>query len=501
MASAIKKFPSGVQARRQKALPIVFVLLLFAMFMQSRIDPMAREMRQEEDLFITATGSLNNEFMLLPLLGFREAAAGLLWVRCDEFFHSGDYDAILPLVRLITWLDPHADNVFITGAWHLAYNFTDSSERSDRRYIIPAHELLKEGIRKNPRIPDISFELGWQNYDKTKDFSAAIAAFQKSINTIPWKGSDDYPYGAPLKTHHILAHAYTKLGRIPDAMMEWKRALQRSTEQLEKDPKSFTFKSMHSAEERNLAMLAQRFADRYTATGHSPTNPTPYPAVLIPPPGTDKTPRPWNMSFRPIVLSVRKNVLKMAGRINMADGARVDIRLTDWEYDLKEKERRKNISTKMLERFDVDSATTIMQESISVRKNKYEREIDMSKDTKMYSFKNKSKLYRVVVSFNPRATSPHVQDRHGYSGEGLIDRPEVIEYDRRPEFMGTKLIDGQGGEGPVWDGKTIPDEKNIKDEKYGQPNRMLKVTLKLSEQQIFGLKPISAKDIVPNEAP
>ena len=70
-------------------------------------------------------GGLNNEFLLLPLLGFREAAAGLLWVRCDEFFHSGDYDAILPLVRLITWLDPHADNVYVTGAWHLDYNFTD----------------------------------------------------------------------------------------------------------------------------------------------------------------------------------------------------------------------------------------------------------------------------------------------------------------------------------------------------------------------------------------
>lgn len=493
MAKAIKKLPKEVESRKQKALPIALVLLVFAMFMQSRIDPMAKEIQQGEDQYITATGSLNNEFMLLPLLGFREAAAGLLWVRCDEFFHSGDYDAILPLVRLITWLDPHADNVFITGAWHLAYNFTDSSERSDRRYIIPAHELLKEGIKMNPRIPDIAFELGWQNYDKTKDYSAAVAAFQKAINTKPWAGSDDFPYGAPLKTHHILAHTYAKLGRLPDAIEEWKRALKRSTEQLEKDPKSFTFKSMHSAEERNLAMLSQRYHDRYTTTGHSATNPTPYAGVLIPPPGPDKTPRPWNMNFRPIVLGVRKNILKVAGRINIADGARVDVRLTDWDYDKSEAERKKNISTKMLERFEVDPNTTIMQESISIRKNKFEREIDMSKDPKMYSFA--SQYYKVVISFNPRATSPHVQDRHGYSGEGLMDKPEVIEYDRRPEFMGTKMIEGQGGEGPVWDGKTTPFTT------YGQPNRLLKVTLKISRQQVFGLQSITAKDIVPNDAP
>src|SRR5579871_3341789 len=186
MAQVTKRYSAEVMRRRTFLLPTAVVLLGMAAFLQSKIDPDAKQFHQgEQNVALSSTG-LNNEFLLLPLLGFREAAAGLLWVRCDEFFHSGDYDAILPLVRVITILDPHAENVYVTGAWHLAYNFTDASERSDRRYISPSQALLDEGIKNNPTIPDIKFEKGWQNYDKIKDFAAAEAAFKWAI---------DGPYG------------------------------------------------------------------------------------------------------------------------------------------------------------------------------------------------------------------------------------------------------------------------------------------------------------------
>jgi hypothetical protein len=64
------------------------------------------------------------EYSLAALSGFRQVIAGLLWVRSDAFFHSGNYDAILPMIRLITWLDPNWLDVYATGAWHLMYNFT-----------------------------------------------------------------------------------------------------------------------------------------------------------------------------------------------------------------------------------------------------------------------------------------------------------------------------------------------------------------------------------------
>src|SRR5580658_5111043 len=211
MQKAIKKMPDSVQKRRVPMLGAAAVLLVGVAYMQGVIDPTAQKIHHAEVNLTTVSGGLNNEFMLLPLLGFREAAAGLLWVRCDEFFHSGDYDAILPLVRIITLLDPHAENVYVTGAWHLSYNFTDANERSDRRYIAPSEALLDEGIANNPEIPDVKFEKAWQNYDKIKNFTEAEAALKSCIagpdgNEKGRKDTDDYPYACPRKTWHLLAH-------------------------------------------------------------------------------------------------------------------------------------------------------------------------------------------------------------------------------------------------------------------------------------------------------
>jgi hypothetical protein len=82
--------------------------------------------------------------------GFRQVISGLLWVRADSFFHQGNYDAILPLIRIITWLDPNFLDVYSTGAWHIMYNFTDEQQRSDRRYIPLGLALLDEGLPATP---------------------------------------------------------------------------------------------------------------------------------------------------------------------------------------------------------------------------------------------------------------------------------------------------------------------------------------------------------------
>src|SRR5438105_3552835 len=73
------------------------------------------------------------------LLGFREVAASLLWVKTDDYFHRGEYEPILRLVRVITTIDPHQIDVYTTGAWHMSYNFMD------KRLIKTGLEFLAQG--------------------------------------------------------------------------------------------------------------------------------------------------------------------------------------------------------------------------------------------------------------------------------------------------------------------------------------------------------------------
>src|SRR5437016_1356376 len=129
---------------------LLIPLLIGVVAIQASIDPKAAELHKGEES--GAFRGLSNEFILGPMLGLQQAVAGALWVRADEFFHEGDYDAILPIVRMVTWLDPHQLDVYITGTWHLSYNFTDSNERSDRLYIPASQKLQEEGCENNPTL-------------------------------------------------------------------------------------------------------------------------------------------------------------------------------------------------------------------------------------------------------------------------------------------------------------------------------------------------------------
>ncbi|MFN7019275.1 MAG: hypothetical protein ACK4RG_08415, partial [Fimbriimonadales bacterium] len=142
------------------------VLLLIQAALQARIFPLW--VRNYAPKQATPIG-LAPEQLLVAVAGFREFLAAILWVRADGFFDSGNYDAVLPMLRLVTWLDPHNIDVYSTGAWHMGYNFTDESQRSDRRYIPMALKFLEEGIQNNPAVWDLYFEMGWMYYHKIQD--------------------------------------------------------------------------------------------------------------------------------------------------------------------------------------------------------------------------------------------------------------------------------------------------------------------------------------------
>ena len=444
--------------------------------LQVSIDPKVAEIHKGEH---TALAGISNEFILGPMLGLQQAVAGALWVRADEFFHEGDYDAILPMVRMVTWLDPHQIDVYITGAWHLAYNFTDSNERSDRRYIPAAQKLLEEGVENNPTVYDIPFELGWENADKIKNYERAEYWFRDAASK---KGTDQQGrtnQPAPMFVWHQLAHTLEREGKIDECLDIWRKALAMSEEKVKqikefKSPEAFQTRNVRDTERHNLMLTLERRFSRYVheinfdidkaqtkyidmKTGEPhPANAylatSPDDGVPIGTPRPPATAKPWETAFDVRPTFTQPKVLDLKGQFNIADGARVTIRLHD--YDWREKQLKEFT-------FDIDQSQTIMQDQHSVRDGRWGRRIDMSKDPKMYSFTRPS--YYLIFEFNPRQTSPFIQDKIGWSGEGMTDKKYL------------------------WVDRSV-----------NPPVRIIRKVYRISRDQVMGRRPITEADVIPN---
>ncbi|MCG9894096.1 MAG: hypothetical protein MH204_01300, partial [Fimbriimonadaceae bacterium] len=158
---------------------------------------------------------LSPDQLLATLFGFRELVAGILWVQADSFFDQGRYDAVLPIIRLVTWLDPRQIDVYATGMWHIGYNFTDEESRSDRRYIPSALALGKEGARNNPQTYELFFETGWLWYHKVDDdYNQAVRWFEQAIERPDMLEA----------RRNLLANAYKRNGQI-DRQYEYMKGL------------------------------------------------------------------------------------------------------------------------------------------------------------------------------------------------------------------------------------------------------------------------------------
>jgi hypothetical protein len=495
-------------------------LLGVSAFFQSQIDPLALDPAVRPKSLSKASNMLGNagvsfEYTLGALSGFRQVIAGLLWVRSDSFFHSGNYDAILPLIRLITWLDPNWLDPYATGAWHLTYNFTDTDQRSDRRYLPAGVALLNEGIANNPEIFDMYKEKGWLYYDKMKDYQKSAAAYEEGMKHNP----DITQVG------HALAHAYERGGDVDKAEAQWEFNMAAHKKVLDDPNASADAKGRanqgYKNSQKNLEIL--RIRKRWR--------------------GKDSS-QPAETDFHFKVVRTKPRVLEISGSWNLVgarsfdiekgiavegpvDGARVDVRLQNAGYTMPNVEEFS---------FEVPDDLTIMQDALSTRggkkatkgtlylaqpkgatsveqpaekagvygyteedgsktlgvpldkalagavpltpfgqqqlvsvaypmpfnsvkpmyasaevpalmaklkadtakiaeltkkgycvatkdsymPGKYKREIDMSKDPKMYGFK--ADKYDLILSFNPRACPDFVKDRYGWHGEGLTDK-------------------------------------------------------------------------------
>ena len=429
--------------QQQRATLLVIALLLFIPvgLLQNTIDPQKPQYQPgAKNAGRAGSSGLPFELALGGLVGFREAIAGLLWVRTDEFFHNGDYDAITPMIRIITWLDPHFIDVYETGAWHMDYNFTDSSQRSDRRYIPLALALEKEGIANNADIPELYSDLAFTHYfRKIGDYPAAREWYVKgqavaeqerkaTENAADGDAKDRAKAAAQSVTtlSHMLAHTNEALGLIPQALQQWQYCItMHQYDMAHKTNEDYPeLSGLHSAE-RGLYEDQMRLKWRARDT---------------------KT--PVDMQFRPQLVRVAPRVFVLKGTMNVignqrttpgfledgqakwgpVDGCRVEIRLNDQGY------KTPVIPSFSLSSLSLDPNTTIMQDSATVRGgaiggSAMGRKIDMSQDKDMYSFT--APKYTVTLWFNPCNPNDcplNVQDRIGWLGEGMTDSdPRVLD--------------------------------------------------------------------------
>ncbi len=419
------------RSNRLVMLAIALFLFLPIALLQSRIDPIYQK-NYAPDKKSLAEGSKNLpvEFALGAFTGFREAIAGMLWVRTDEFFHNGDYAAIMPLIRVITWLDPHQIDVYETGAWHMDYNFTDSQERSDRRYIPLSLALISEGISNNPDEPDLYSDKGFVHYfRKIGDYPQSADTFRDGWKVVTDASQDlnnqtnfDKVDKGVMTVGHGYAHALEAEGKIPEALAQWQQCL--AVHQLLLQKKG----ANDFAEQQDLQIAEKQVQELQGRMKYRPID--------------DKT--PVSMDFQPELVRVAPKVFVLKGRINVqgatkfiqetgertfgpVDGARIEIYLSDKGYV------RPVIGSYTLSSA-VDPSVTIMQDAVSVRGGKIGgdqgRKIDMSQDPDMYSFK--APAYTVTVFFmpnNPNDTPIQVQDRIGWMGEGITDPRYLVVSD------------------------------------------------------------------------
>lgn len=348
---------------RNLLIALLAPLIVFVVVMQHHLDPLRDKYQPGKVTNI----NLGGQFIAATLIGLKEVVAGLLWVRTDEFFHTGNYEAIIPMVRIVTWLDPHQIDVYDTGAWHLAYNFTDSQERSDRRYIPAAKALLREGIQNNPNTYDLYFDLGWMDFNKVEDFPEAVLWFSQANN----KPSID-PASGEVKTRpqfvgHSLAHAYEKAAEIGMAIRQWKLNVKANEDYYKKYPHDSGNQVMIDVAKNNLRQVEIEQAIRSKLK----------PVVNV----------HFDAHWQP--LGPRR--FRVWGRLDLPDGSRVHMRLAD-----------KGFKPQVFKQFrwDVDQSQTILIDDLYVRDHQFSRTIDITRDQAIYPLK--AEEYVLTFTFDPR---------------------------------------------------------------------------------------------------
>ncbi|RYG47545.1 hypothetical protein EON79_07055 [bacterium] len=355
--------------------------------------------------------ALSPDQMLFALTGFREMIAGILWVRADSFFDSGNYDAILPIIRLVTILDPKQIDVFATGMWHIGYNFTDEEQRSDRRYIPSALALGREGAMQNDETYEMFFETGWMWYHKIDDDYS---------NAVQWFEDAQKRPDMLVARKNLISNAYERNGQVEEALNALYRLTDNAKAAYDKNKEVFSNRQNHETLENKLDTMIVRTAQRGYWAGKEGR----------PLKGYDVSP-PFDVGFSAKATVVEPRVIRFEGTWNVLPvGTRVRVVLKDANYPKAEPAGMQWDQSNDVN-LDPPKDKTFMQDQLFVKNRRFNRKVDMSKDPTMYPFSTDN--YALEFYYNPRSSPPHIQDKFSWNGEGMTDK----------HFLNTEVRPGQ----------------------------------------------------------
>lgn len=108
--------------------------------------------------------SSHADIVIAGLGGFRGILSEIVWFRADRLQNEGNYSEMAQLANLLTTLEPHTPEVWSYAAWNLAYNISVMMPTNEDRWrwVESALKLLRDdGLRLNPRSPELCKELAW----------------------------------------------------------------------------------------------------------------------------------------------------------------------------------------------------------------------------------------------------------------------------------------------------------------------------------------------------
>lgn len=133
--------------------------------------------RMEEELIDTSSyDSLTpGEFVgTIALAGFRAMAVDMLWVRAINLWKEKDWYQALAVYRLISKLQPHLEEAWVTNGWNMAVNIAVSKRQKGAdaeawAWVQEGLTYLKEGISRNPKSHYLHYYYGWLTYRMGQD--------------------------------------------------------------------------------------------------------------------------------------------------------------------------------------------------------------------------------------------------------------------------------------------------------------------------------------------